>query len=253
MVVLPLTEGEMQYSQALYRARFRPGWLPSLAVAVLLPSFIGLGFWQLERAAQKSELLAAQASRRVEPPESLDAVEAQAATAYRRVRLRGYLDAAHSVLLDSRSHAGQVGVEVIQPFHDELSGRWVWLNRGWLAWPDRRVAVRFDTPHASLALTAWVHQGPATPFEFEAPRGEGWPRLVNRLEPAALWQALGRTGSALELRLEPGPAAFAVDWAVVASGPQRHYGYAAQWFAMAVALAAMFIYLGLHNAREPRR
>jgi cytochrome oxidase assembly protein ShyY1 len=33
-------------------------------------------------------------------------------------------------------------------------------------------------------------------------------------------------------------------------GPEKHLGYAVQWFAMAVALFGLYLYLGWHNARE---
>ena len=34
--------------------------------------------------------------------------------------------------------------------------------------------------------------------------------------------------------------------------PSKHVGYAVQWFALAAALLGLFIYLGIHNAREIR-
>jgi cytochrome oxidase assembly protein ShyY1 len=33
-------------------------------------------------------------------------------------------------------------------------------------------------------------------------------------------------------------------------GPEKHLGYAVQWFALAVALACLFIYFGIRNAKE---
>ncbi|TXI27412.1 MAG: SURF1 family protein, partial [Aquipseudomonas alcaligenes] len=42
---------------------FRPGWWPSIAVALLLPLLLGLGFWQLSRAEEKRTLLADFAAR----------------------------------------------------------------------------------------------------------------------------------------------------------------------------------------------
>jgi cytochrome oxidase assembly protein ShyY1 len=32
--------------------------------------------------------------------------------------------------------------------------------------------------------------------------------------------------------------------------PERHTGYAVQWFAMATALFALYLYLGIRRARE---
>jgi cytochrome oxidase assembly protein ShyY1 len=35
-------------------------------------------------------------------------------------------------------------------------------------------------------------------------------------------------------------------------GPEMHLGYAVQWFAMAVALFGLFLYLGYRNAKEKK-
>lgn len=52
-----------------------------------------------------------------------------------------------------------------------------------------------------------------------------------------------------ELRLEPGPSAYRADWAITSMSPSQHLGYAVQWFALAAALLALFIYFGVHQAR----
>lgn len=232
--------------------RFRPGGLPSLVVAVLLPALIALGFWQLSRAEEKRQILAAEAQRREAPPVPVLRLLAEPEPAFLRVQLRGRFDAGHSLLLDNRVYQGQVGVELVQPFMDHASGRWLLVNRGWLPWPDRRVPPRFDTPSGELQLTAWAYVPPGRSL-LAVGNATGWPRLVNRLEPLAIWQELRRPGVLLELRLEPGPAALTPNWPSVSMAPQKHQGYAVQWFGLAVALLALFIHLGIHRAREARR
>ncbi|MBW6284478.1 SURF1 family protein, partial [Pseudomonas aeruginosa] len=83
----------------------------------------------------------------------------------------------------------------------------------------------------------------------DAPAG-GWPRLVTQLDIPALWQAFGRAGLPWEIRLEPGDASFDTDWPLVSMPPERHTGYAVQWFALATALLALYLYLGVRRARE---
>lgn len=232
---------------------FRPGWLPSLLVALLLPGLLGLGTWQLQRAEDKRALLASFEDRRQAAPLGLDRLERSRDPAYRRVRLYGQFDAAHSLLLDNRMRDGRVGVELLQPFYDQASGLWVLLNRGWLPWPDRRRPPQFATPEDALALTAWVYLPPGGGLQLaDAAPAQGWPRLIGAVEVDALWRQLGRGGLPFEARLEPGPASYRVDWPVVAMSPDKHTGYAVQWFALAAALLGLFIYLGIHNARESR-
>lgn len=232
---------------------FRPGVLPSLLVLALLPALVWLGFWQLSRAEEKRALIAVHEARLAAAPVGLGALEREPDLAYVRVRLRGHFDERHSLLLDNRIRNGQAGVEVLQPFYDQASGLWVLLNRGWLPWPDRRVTPTFDTPDTPLELTASVYVPLGGGLQLRPERtATQWPHLITDVRPTALWQQLGRGGLAYELRVEPGPASFQANWPVVAMSPDKHLGYAVQWFALAAALVGLFIYFGLHNARETR-
>lgn len=232
---------------------FRPGLLPSVLVLLLFPCLIALGFWQLARAEEKRQLLAAHQARQIAAPISLSELERYPNPAYVRVQLQGYFDARHTLLLDNRTRDGKVGVEVLQPFYDQTSGLWLLLNRGWLAWPDRRITPTFATPDTPLRLHASVYVPLGEVFQLQtAPPATGWPRVISEVKPDALWQQLGRGGLNYELRLEPGPASFLSDWPVVAMSPDKHLGYAVQWFALAAALLGLFIYFGLYNARETR-
>jgi len=229
---------------------FRPGLLPTLVVLALLPVLVWLGFWQLERGEQKRDMLERQEARAQLGALSPAELDGLPNPAYSRVHLQGRFDAEHSFLLDSRTRDGQVGVELLQPFQDQPSGRWVIVNRGWIPWPDRRIAPAFDTPGQALKLAAWVHVPAGKPFVLDRGMAEGWPRLINHVDVQQLWETLGRDGIAYELRLEPGPTAYRADWPVTSMSPAQHRGYAVQWFALAAALLALFIYLGVHQARE---
>lgn len=232
---------------------FRPGLLPTLVVFALLPGLIALGCWQLRRADEKRALLDTYAERRIEAPVAVAQLQQLADPAFQRVQLRGRFDAAHSLLLDNRLRDGQVGVELLQPFHDQASGLWLLVNRGWLPWPDRRVPVPFDTPEQAQTLDASVYVAPGSTFQLHPdPVGGQWPHLLTAVDPAQLWQQLGREGFAYELRLASGPAGYRLDWPVVAMGPEKHLGYAVQWFALATALVLLYLYFGWHNNKENR-
>lgn len=232
---------------------FRPGLLPTLLVLALLPLLLGLGFWQLQRAEDKRVLLAEQAVRSRAPTLELAELAALDDPAFRRVLLVGSFDAEHSLLLDNRQRGGRVGVELLQPFLDRPSGRWVLVNRGWLPWTERTTLPAFDTPAGELRLEASVYRPTEAAFLLgDGAPGEGWPRLVNAVEAPALWRELERDGLADELRLEPGPARYVGHWPVVASGPEKHLGYALQWFALAATLLGMYLWFGVKQAREVR-
>jgi surfeit locus 1 family protein len=231
--------------------RFRPGLVPTLVVALLLPLLVSLGFWQLSRGAEKSALLHSYAERRVSEPMASSELQHTEDPAFRRVRLHGQFDAGHSLLLDNRQRDGKVGVELLQPFQDQATGLWLLVNRGWLPWPDRRTPPQFTTPQAVLSLDAWVYVAPGATFQLHAdPVSNAWPQTITAVEPAKLWKTLDRDGFAYEVRAEQGPASYEADWPVVTMGPEKHLGYAVQWFAMSLALFALYLYLGWHNAKE---
>ncbi|MGO4311917.1 SURF1 family protein [Pseudomonas sp. KB_15] len=231
--------------------RFRPGIVPTLMVALLLPLLVSLGFWQLSRGAEKSALLQTYAERRAAEPMASSELQHTQDPAFRRVRLHGEFDAAHSLLLDNSQRNGKVGVELLQPFHDQATGLWLLVNRGWLPWPDRRTPPQFKTPAEAVSLDAWVYVSPGATFQLHAdPTTLTWPKLITAVEPTRLWTALNREGFAYELRAETGPVTYQADWPVVATGPEKHIAYAVQWFAMAIALFGLYLYLGWHNAKE---
>jgi surfeit locus 1 family protein len=230
--------------------RFRPGIAPTLVVLLILPVLISLGFWQLGRGEEKRALLDTYAERRAAPPMSAELLPTTADPAYRRVQLRGSFDAEHSLLLDNSTREGKVGVELIQPFHDQASGLWLLINRGWLPWPDRRTPPVFDTPTGAMNLDAWVYVSPGATFQLHPDaQNATWPKLVTAIDPAKVWPEMNHEGFAHELRLEDGPAAYRTDWPVVAMGPEKHLGYAVQWFAMATALVGFYLFLGFSPPR----
>jgi len=229
----------------------RPRLAPTLVLLVLLPVMIALGFWQLDRGAQKQQLLDTWARHRDAAPVLGTDLYTLPDPDFRRVTLRGTFDPDHSLLLDNRQRDGQVGVELLQPFHDQASGLWVLINRGWLPWPDRRTPPVFTTPSQPVSLQAWVYVAPGSAFQLGDPTPtQQWPRLVTAIEPATLWTQLDRSGFARELRLDPSPAAYRLDWPVVNMGPEKHLGYAVQWFAMSSALVVLYLYLGWHDYKK---
>jgi len=232
---------------------FRPGLLPTLAVLLLLPLLLALGFWQLSRAEEKRQLLADYQAIQQAPPISLGELFAQTVPKDgQRVQLQGRFDAAHSLLLDNRTRSGRAGVELLQPFQDKNSGLWLLVNRGWLPWPDRRVAPTFATPDNEQQLIARVYLPKKALFQLESPDSDDWPRLISAVQAQTLWQQLKRDGLPWQLRLEDSAAAYITDWQVVSMPPAKHTGYAVQWFALAATLAALYLYLGRHHARKNR-
>ena len=226
-------------------------WRTTLLTALLLPTLVALGFWQLERAGEKAAIAAANAAREGAPPADLALITdlGEDEAAFRRVRLRGHFLADAVILLDNQVRGGRYGHDVLGVFVDDASAQAVLLNRGWVPGdPARRSLPDVEVPAGNLELVASVYVPPGEPWVLaeETFADLAWPLLVQQANGATLREALTAVlGEPLfphELRLLPGqPHGFRRDWAIVNVAPEKHRGYAVQWFTMAAALLLFFI------------
>ena len=193
-----------------------------------------------------------------------------AANAYTRVQISGEWLADRQFLWDNRTHKGRAGFEVITPMRT-ADGLLVLINRGWLPlgasrdelpdvslpselvdsvqtvtgyftrpskgfaggdassrdadWP--KLLQFYDYPLIEDLLSAAIVPGVVQVLELDAAGGgvTKSPALVDSVESPGLWL----TGN----------------WQADASGPAKHYSYAFQWFAMATALAVIFVVVNL--------
>lgn len=232
---------------AVMPARFRPGWLLSLWVLAFMPLLLGLGWWQLERAEEKKEMQAVIDQAGSAVPINLQEASRLDDPAWRPVHLEGSFDAQHTWLLDNRIRDGRAGIEVLQPFLDQASGKWLLINRGWLPWPDRRTTPQIDTPQGVQRLDAQIlpPSQPGLSLGTGTPT-DATPGLITSVQ-------LGTLSEQMELDLQPhlarlrsgSTAAFTLDWPALPMTASKHTGYAVQWFALALALLILFIWAGL--------
>ena len=240
-----------------------PSMLGRLDVAFLLFGLLllallcSLGFWQLERAEEKRELAERHAARQQQAPIDLTADIASFLTgdfdrdalADRRVSLVGSTLENGYLLLDNRTRSGRVGYEVIVLVKTDLGV--IPVNLGWVAGdPARRQlpVVNLSSGQTTLAGRFYVAPGEAyTLAEPVAP--ETLPAVIQTYDFDSLQPAIERFFGApllpVFVRIAPEhPLAYRADWQVVNQSPDKHVGYAVQWFTMAgVLLIALIIRL----------
>lgn len=216
--------------------------IPALAL------LIGLGVWQLERLAWKRDLIAQRTSQLSLPPVAIDRVPKEwESFKFRRVRAEGHLLRSKDMRLVARSYKGQVGVEIVTPLRLAGGGA-VLVNRGWAptSWTDQEdgAAGQAMTPVVGL-LRAGGRPNMFTPDNDPA---HGTWYFV---DVPAMVKASGLTDVrpyVLEAVAGPSPSGYPVGGRTRTTLPNNHLQYALTWFALAVALAA--IYIAFHLKRR---
>lgn len=118
-------------------------------VALIVPSFVWLGFWQLDRWEDKSAEVALQESNMAADPVPVGRLTAPGAAVtadeqWRRVTATGHYDAEHELLVRNRDGSGGVGLHVLTPLVTG-DGPALLVNRGWIEQPPT-ATTRPDVP-----------------------------------------------------------------------------------------------------------
>lgn len=239
--------------------QFKPSLAGTLATLALLPLLLSLGFWQLRRAEEKRVIIA-QFTEGATDTKPLTADNAAELPYLQHVSIYGRFDGAHQVLLDnmpaSKDPAGfaKPGYRVLTPLRTE-SGHIVFIDRGWAPLgrtrdelPDVSVGDEPRTVHGRLA------ELPRPGMRLQGkPPAPTWPRVLNYptlLELQALFDA--NIVPRIVLLDPQEPDGFRRDWSVRYSvgefGPDKHIGYAVQWFGLALALVVIYFVVGFRQA-----
>lgn len=237
------------------RWQFRPplwAWLGLLPCLALL---ITLGSWQLNRGIQKIALqqtlddAVQQApsllSHGTEPAPKDSALHAQA---------EGRYDSAHQLLLDNEGYEGRPGYHVLTPLR-LADGALVIVNRGWVPQTADRSLLPDLTVGEETRQVIGLWREPAKPglrLAVDNCAGSVWPRVLQYPEVQDFRCLLGEAVLPGVLLLQADAAdGYVRDWRVsIGFPPQRHYAYAAQWYAFAATL--LFLFVKLNLKRIPR-
>jgi len=205
-----------------------------------------LGFWQLDRAAQKLALQAQHDLRRVEPPIAVSqlARTAQEAAAQhdRRIVLEGRWLAQHAVFLDNRPMDGRTGFLLLMPL-EIAPGDAVLVQRGWAP---RNIRDRTALPAVTTAPGTVQIQGSIAPppgRTFALGTGDGGV-LRQNLELEGFAREKGLALRPLSVRQDEGPPEDGLrrHWPAPALDVHRHHGYAFQWFALSILLTGLYVW-----------
>ncbi|MCP4597463.1 SURF1 family protein [Neptuniibacter sp.] len=228
-------------------------WMLMLAAVLLLPGLVALGFWQLDRADQKERLLQSWSATQLYKtiPDEM-AISGQQFIA---VDLEGFFDRERYFLLDNRVRNGMAGYEVIALFYPR-NGSALLVNLGWIeADYDRRILPKVLLPSGTQKVVGKL-KGINHAFVLDedlAITERQWPSLIQSLDTERMGDLLQEPVLPLELKIkQPLISGLDLNWPVVSMSPEKHLGYAVQWFAMALVLSGLLLWSWKLIQRESR-
>lgn len=233
--------------------RFRPSVAATLAAFFLLPLLVGLGFWQLDRAEQKRELLSKLRANAQDAAIAVDGGLGQLGDfRFRRAVASGRYLQGRQILLDNQIEAQRVGYHVFTPLELAGGGGVVLLvNRGWVSLGSSRTQrPAVPAPAGSVTVHGLLNTPPAVGMRLGrgAVAGADWPQVWTYLDTQAVGQALDRRVLPYVLLLDrDDPGGYVRNWRVSGTPPEKNLGYAFQWFAMAAMLVLLYVWLSLRR------
>jgi cytochrome oxidase assembly protein ShyY1 len=242
--------------------------IPTIAMAVVVSIGIGAGLWQMSRAAGKIEKAEKLASQIALPALNLNTKRqwTLAEADNRRLVVEGEFLADQAIWLDNRPQpgapasktgSGQSGFYVLMPFQlVGVENTVIWVQRGWAPRnrEDRLALPPINTPSAALRIEGIGIAQPDRVFEL----GDGG---VGGSGPVRIQQNLDLPKEAERHRWQQIPFVLKQigdsendglmrNWTAAASGVERHYAYAFQWFALALSAFLFWLIHGLLRIRQ---
>lgn len=225
----------------------------------------GAGIWQLNRAEQKIRLGDSLVTKLQMPILNVntDSLTLEQALE-RRILARGRFIPAEAIWLDNRPRpipvgsaggAGQSGFYVMMPLKLDGQETVLWVNRGWAP---RNNLNRIElppvkTPDEIVTIEGVAFAHPGRVYELgQKGDGKARPRIEQNFDLAL--EAQGHGWKQLPFIVRESDAAkedgLVRNWPSPTSGVDRHYAYAFQWFALALAGFLFWLVSGLMKYRR---
>lgn len=204
-----------------FDARF---WLITLSALLMCGLTASLGAWQLDRAAQKEKLREARAN--AQP-----------------IRLSGQWSLADTIYVDNRQMNAKQGFFVVTPLVSS-SGDYVLVERGWIPrdFTDRKKLQAIETPVGTVTIAVRRIKTPAPPAGFAKDLNVEYP-IVQFVDLAVIAKNMqAKTYTGMVQQVGETSEGLKRDWYEPASGAEKNYGYAFQWFALCALLAGLYVW-----------
>ena len=228
-----------------------------MTALITMALFSTAGAWQWRRMHEKQASL--DASRQIlgeRKAKSLAiAADIHRARSYDWAAGAGTFAARGALLLDNQQSGGRSGVRVYRIFVPEQGGPLL-VDLGWLPLGGDRELLRIPRTGDRVELRGLLMPPPSTGLALGGGitrADDNW--LLTRVDPVAIAQGTGLSAplATRVLRVDPSlPIGYARDLDILPNTlpPQRHLGYAVQWFALALAVLVTAVILTFRKSRR---
>jgi surfeit locus 1 family protein len=229
-------------------------WFLLALVCVGLTS--SLGFWQLGRAQTKLDWQAEITQKGQMSVlagsflgSAQDTEGNRAGLLHRPIQLEGEWLDKYTVYLDNRQMNARPGFYVMTPFKVHATGAVVLVQRGWVGrdFTDRTRLPAIQTPSGAVALHGLIALPPSKLYAL----GEEAKTVIR--QNLDLQDFRVETGlPLLEISvIQMGAASEGLlrEWPQAATGVEKHYGYAFQWFGLALLIALLYVWFQIVRPR----
>ena len=241
----------MMFSLTGFNLRFTPRWQMSLLTVLAILLFARLGFWQLQRAAEKKLMLSTHHELVKQVPISWQP-NGKLPAQYQPITVKGHF-LPKVLLLDNQHYEHKFGYHVISPLALD-NGHVILVDRGWLAGDvTRRELPETEVPTGFINVIGDVYY----------PSDKNWSlgqliekeqanlAVIELVDTQLVSQFLHKSVYPFIIRLGKDEAGgYVREWAIVSMPPERHYAYALQWFAIALVILILYISLNLTNKKK---
>lgn len=229
--------------------RFRPRLVPSIATLVALVILVGLGTWQMERLAWKTDLI-----RRVEAGLAADPIDLPARIDraadwdYVRVRVTGHFLHDRETYIGPRLYPRpdgrqEQGVHVLTPLVRDDGGGTVLIDRGWVSLDRRDPASRPEGQVQGSVIITAIARVPQD-RAFMQPDNDPAARSFFWLDMKALATVAGVDRFAplvLQADATANPGGLPIGGRTIIALKNDHLSYALTWYGLALTLVGVFI------------
>ena len=225
-------------------------WPMVIFTMLVFSSLIKLGFWQIERAFEKE-----QRQERIQALSQRDALTLTQVKALEGlqdgindlpIKLTGSFDANRIFLLDNQPNKGRLGYRVYQII--ESNDDTILVNLGWVQGSiDRSVLPEITPVTGQHTITGHVREVEVgIQLQAQNLADAAWPLRVQQIELDKFSVLIGKKLLPFVVYLDTKETlGYKKNWQPIVMPPEKHRGYAFQWFSLALAWISLMIWAAI--------